>query len=921
MRTNAAETGPSRPPYATVPEELGDRIAQSFDDIAIVFEETQLTYGELDDLASRIAGVLRETGVEPGDAVGLCIERCPEAIASMLAVFKIGASFVPLDPEYPIDRIRYMIRDASIRVILAMDTESNPIAIKLAASAELDPRDTTHPRWIACNRNSLQGRIRIVKPHAPGADDLAYIMYTSGSTGMPKGVQIEHRALATYCRADREIYRLTSSDRTLQFSTLNFDIAIEEIFPPLLAGGTVVIRPQERSATHNELSWIIDRHRVTAIHIATAYWHEWVDLMMATQCSVPQTLRLVIATGEKVSVEHYRRWQSICKHPVLWCNAYGPTETTVTATVFIPDDRFVDTQMPIGKPLSGYEAYILDERYRPLGIGQTGQLFIGGPALARGYLNRPEKNAEAFLMVDLHDRGPTRLYRTGDLARWNSEGDIEYAGRIDHQMKIGSYRIEPGEIEAAIAKFPSVLESLVVAHERDGQKYLIAYVADGEKEIDLKALQGFLRESLPHYMVPSRFMRLSSLPKTMNGKIDRQALPALMESKSSISQDNSHADLAQRMRHLWKSVLDCDDIRPDDDFFALGGSSLLVTRVVAALVKDYRIELPVRDFFANPTLRSITAHVEHLLGKKTPMDGSSDSGTSLSRSALALPCVHAMMIPCRRERLFAVHYEPRDSRFNHAVLMCNSIAHEQTRAHRNLQQLALQLAHRGLHVLRFDYEGTGNSTGSSTLFHPEAFLDNVRTAAHYLRHATGLAGVSLLGIRMGAFLGVQAGIEGVRQLILWDPVIDGESFLRRLQAFHRETLTNQSRFARRIARTETPQLGGWQVNDQTISAIRSLKIDPSKLSEIHTTIVASRSYLQYEPGLHAGLQRDLPCRVVFTDDAIAWDLLDCTERAFSSPESYRAIADQLTQGLSVPGAPWIESSGFSSGCHVPQGVV
>ncbi len=423
-------------------------------DLAIVFEDSQLTFSQLDHLASRIAHGMREKGVKFGDTVGLCIERRPEAIASMLAAFKIGAVFVPLDPEYPAERIRYMISDAAIRVIVTYDLAENPIACALESSTDGQLSLHNAITWLDCACPSLNQYPQQISCQFAGPDDLAYIMYTSGSTGMPKGVQIEHRALATYCEADQEIYRLTSQDRTLQFSTLNFDIAIEEIFPPLLTGGVVVIRPQGRSASHNELSSIIDQYRVTAIHIATAYWHEWVDLMVATASSVPASLRLVIATGEKVSVEHYHRWLSICKHEVLWCNAYGPTETTVTATVFIPNEQFSDKHMPIGKPLKGYQAYILDDQYRPLGLGETGHLFIGGPILARGYLNQPEKTAAAFLTVDLPVQGSTRIYRTGDLARWLPSGDIEYAGRVDHQIKVGSYRIEPVRSKRPWPPFP-----------------------------------------------------------------------------------------------------------------------------------------------------------------------------------------------------------------------------------------------------------------------------------------------------------------------------------------------------------------------------------------------------------------------------------------------------------------------------------
>ncbi len=720
----------------TVIERFHRLVTESPNDLAVVFEDIQLTFSQLDRLASRIAHAMREKGVRFGDTVGLCIERRPEAIASMLAAFKIGAIFVPLDPEYPADRIRYMIGDAAIRVVVTYGLSENPIARALSSTADAQSTRDMTIAWLDCACPSLNEYPTHLSCQFAGPDDLAYIMYTSGSTGMPKGVQIEHRALATYCEADQEIYQLTSQDRTLQFSTLNFDIAIEEIFPPLLSGGVVVIRPQVRSASHNELSSIIDQYHVTAIHIATAYWHEWVDLMVATKSQVPSSLRLVIATGEKVSVEHYHRWLSICKHDVLWCNAYGPTETTVTATVFIPDKQFSDKHMPIGKPLKGYQAYILDEQCRPLGVGETGHLFIGGSILARGYLNQPEKTAAAFLTVDLPEQGLTRIYRTGDLARWLPSGDIEYAGRVDHQIKVGSYRIEPGEIEATLATFPGVLESIVVYETLNTQKVLIAYVAHDQQVFSVNALRLYLNGKLPSYMVPGRYVCLDSLPKTINGKIDRKRLPSPDMNVEATVDDFDASPIEQRMRAIWKEVLGCEQIAVEDDFFALGGSSLLVTRVVATIAKELGIELPVRDFFANPTLRAISHHIEHHLKHRLQESTKSQSRSLDGHLHDRMPNLIPTMIPCGQDAIFSVHYQPRQQRRHHAVLICNSLGHEQTRAYRNLQQLALQLARKGFDVLRFDYRGTGNSSGSSVMPQTSAFIEDVQVAAEHLRSST-----------------------------------------------------------------------------------------------------------------------------------------------------------------------------------------
>ena len=343
------------------------------DRLAVVHENRELTYADLHALTMRFASELRSRGIGKGSYVGLCMDRSPEAIAAMLGVLACGAAFVPLDPEYPVDRLAYMVSDASISVVIAQGNYRQLLETGLAQASETIEHDI---HWIQDTPAEPKSTFQ---PIDIAPDDMAYVMYTSGSTGKPKGVQIQHRALATYCFADIDIYEVVPDDRTLQFSTLNFDIAIEEIFPPLLTGSCIVVRPLGRSDRQNELSDIVNQHGVTAIHLATAYWHEWVDLMIAAGDKIPETIRLMIVTGEKVSVEHYRRWQSICDHEVLWCNAYGPTEATVSATVFIPDDSFDAPNMPIGKPMKRYDAFILNDKMQKSPMAKRGNCLLAAP--------------------------------------------------------------------------------------------------------------------------------------------------------------------------------------------------------------------------------------------------------------------------------------------------------------------------------------------------------------------------------------------------------------------------------------------------------------------------------------------------------------------------------------------------------------
>ena len=612
------------------------QLAKTPDNQAIVFEDRQYSYKELDRLSDQFKHAILTQGLKHShniNNVGICIDKSPEAIAAMLGILKAGAAFVPLDPAYPIDRISYMIDDAEIKTIIAQSNHQANL------TAQLDTQETI--TWIDCYQplpdNPVDTPIHNKEVEVQPSD-LAYIMYTSGSTGKPKGVQIEHEALATYCFADIDVYQVQESDRTLQFSTINFDIAIEEIFPPLLTGGCVVIRPPMRSDSLNELSTIINDHKVTAVHIATAYWHEWVDLMAASGDQIPASLRLMVVTGEKVSTKYYQRWKKLCHHKVLWCNAYGPTEATVSASVFIPDENFADDNMPIGKPLKRYTAMIVDDQYNDLPIGETGQLLIGGPALARGYLNRPELNAEVFVEVRKGEK-IERMYKTGDLARWLENGDIEFAGRIDHQIKLGSYRIEPGEIEVMINQHKQVLESLISYNEVNGKKTLIAYVARGDHNISANELSNFLRENLPAYMVPARYILIKNFPKTTNGKIDRKALPD--PSQSEVPRISGFVaprnELEQKLSIMWQEVLQLHEVGIHDDFFAMGGSSLLAVGVVSRLVSDLNLELPVRDFFANPTIASQAKHIAQMLNLEIEDSGEDDSQALRKRLPIVKP--------------------------------------------------------------------------------------------------------------------------------------------------------------------------------------------------------------------------------------------------------------------------------------------
>jgi amino acid adenylation domain-containing protein len=897
------KTVPSIDELGTFASYFETQVFKSPTSLAIEFEGSQWCYADVNRAANQIARFLLSHGFQREDRIGICMDRSATAIITMLGILKSGCAFVPLDPEFPKDRLAFIVEDASIQLIFCDSVYR----------ALYDTSSTSSLRFIDPLDNQLRSyECEDIDLHIPETS-LAYVMYTSGSTGKPKGVQIEHRSLTAYCLADIDIYHLKSDDRTLQFSTLNFDIAIEEIFPPLLVGSAVVVRPRERANVFNELSHLVESNSITALHIATAYWNEWVDLLVASGESVPASLRVVIATGEKISVEHYRRWKQRCSHEVLWCNAYGPTETTVTCTAFIPDSNWDAAQMPIGKPLLRYSAHILDDENRSLKAGETGQLFISGPALARGYLNRPDKNEAAFIHVLLEgDSEPTRLYRTGDLARWLPSGDIEFSGRVDHQMKIGSYRIEPGEIEAVLSQCEAVRECLVIGAERDGQKYLAAYVVLNQQNYSAFELGAFLRSRLPVYMVPSRYIILDFLPKTINGKIDRAALPA--PETGEIPRENDYCEaeteLERDLAKIWSSVLNIPNVGRDDDFFQLGGSSLLVTRVIAQMAGKLNSAIPVRDFFANPTIASLSRHLAVLDGKansETTQNNQSlidEQNHQAQKLRSKLPRIQPVSIPSLGETLATILYPAVDNPVgsgveykNHTVVFCNAYGHENTRAARNLQQLAIQLSQTGFNVIRFDYAGTGNSTGKAALASLNTWRSNIASIVDYARTAvdsssSSLGSVSLLGIRLGASLLATTPLKDIEHVILWDPVIDGDRYMEMLRSYHHYELSSLTRYLSH-RRGQPHQFLGYEYSATLQESLSSISLwNQTKIESRICSLISSHGNPEFEKKEFVpSAWEHRSC-----SDEIFWDKGDFTGRAFSSPQIAQSIQSILTRG-------------------------
>jgi amino acid adenylation domain-containing protein len=605
---------------------------------AVVHDGRPLGYRELNEQANQLAHHLRGFGVGPESRVAIRMERCVEMVVGLIGVLKAGAAYVPLDPQLPLDRLRFMLDDARPEVIL---TQSRLLADLPETAARAVCLDSP---W-----TGIGSAAHNPEPVAK-ADNLAAVIYTSGSTGRPKGVMLEHRALVNYVLAASEQYELAASDRVLQFASIGFDAHMEEIYPCLTRGGTVVLRTDGMLDSYAGFLRACGEWGVTVASLPTAFWHELTGAMEAEGLHTPPALRLVILGGETAIPERVAAWIKRVGVGVRLLNTYGPTETTVIATVHEAQDptfaQNVLLPVPIGRPLRNVRTYVLDGSRQPVSVGVPGELYIAGDGLARGYWNQPELTAERFLADPFAQQPGERMYRTGDRARWRSDGQLEFLGRTDRQIKIRGYRVEPEEIEAVLSEYPKLREAAVIASgDPAGTARLVAYVVPHQEPGPSPAeLRAFLGQRLPHYMIPAEIVTLRWLPKTVGGKVDRDALPAPDAAQSDMAAEYvaPRTPLEEKLASLWAGVLRVDRVGVLDNFFDLGGHSLLAVQLAAQVRHAFSAELPLAELFAAPTVAALARLIE----TRVPADGTTriepaDQTASLER----VPSVGQMRSP------------------------------------------------------------------------------------------------------------------------------------------------------------------------------------------------------------------------------------------------------------------------------------
>jgi amino acid adenylation domain-containing protein len=574
--------------------------------IAIADGARRISYADLNRRSNQVAHWLIEKGAGPERIVMLCMRRSPEMIIGLLGALKAGAAYAPLDPEMAAGRLNFVLRDSRIKFALTQEQ----LDIDLPAGVEKLCLDT---QWPELNRRGDEN------PEIPlDAGNAAYVIYTSGSTGEPKGVLIEHRSAVAYTETAAAAYEIGAGDRALQFASLAFDAAVEEIFPTLRAGAELALRGEGMLDSAEDFIRRTEEEGITIWNLPTAYWHLLVSEMEELELEIPGSLRLVIIGGEKALTERVREWRLKIGDRVKLVNTYGPTEATVVATSWtVGPEVEMWRETPIGRPVRGVNVYIMDRAGNIAAQKTPGELRLGGVGLARAYLNNAEMTGEKFTPDPYGAEPGARIYRTGDYGRFLAGGEIEFVGRADQQVKIRGFRVEPGEIESVIVKHPEVRETAVVARPMaNGELGLCAYVVPVQPDgLEPSNLREFLREIIPGYMIPASITMIASLPRTTSGKIAREALPdpdpgERREAGGYVAPRYTEEEI---LAGIWSELLGVAEVGVYDNFFALGGHSILATQLISRMRRAFQVEVALRSLFEAPTIAEMALVIEDLL--------------------------------------------------------------------------------------------------------------------------------------------------------------------------------------------------------------------------------------------------------------------------------------------------------------------
>jgi len=589
--------------YAHIQSLFEDQVALTPERIALTVEGADVTYQSLNDMSNRLVGYLSSQGVKPGDLVGVCCSRSVDMLVSLLAVLKCEAAYVPIDPEYPKARIAYVIDHSKPSVILTQ-----------SSLREVLPE--TSDANVIC-LDVIQDDLSDYLPNNPtvvgSTADLAYVIYTSGSTGNPKGVAISQKAFHNFLFGMKRDVGIDQNDRLLAVTSLSFDIAGLELFLPLLNGARVVLATKEQSMDVAQLVQLIDEQDVSFLQATPATWH----MLVNNEWKIDRPFK-GLCGGEPLPIGLAN---SLLESGVMLTNVYGPTETTVWSSLYHLEQP-LGNSVPIGKPIANTQCYVLDRKKRPVPVGVPGELYIGGHGLADGYLHSPDLTDERFVKSPFSSEQGDLIYQTGDLVRYLENGNLECLGRLDHQVKIRGFRIELGEIETVFNRFDAIKEGVIHPHEDgSGVKYLVAYYTVSEDSVNGADIRSYLKESLPDYMVPTAFVEMESMPLTPNGKVDRKALKPADTVVAGTEYVEPNTEVEKAIAEIWASVLKKDKVGIKDDFFEIGGHSLVATQIVSRVKEKYEVDFPLKVLFETTTIKGMADYIETVLWASNDSEG------------------------------------------------------------------------------------------------------------------------------------------------------------------------------------------------------------------------------------------------------------------------------------------------------------
>ena len=591
-------------PTTSIPHLFEARAAATPHAVAVLCDGTETTYAQLNTQANQLAHLLTNLGIGPESLVALCLDRGPEMITAVLAVWKAGAAYLPIDPQYPTDRIAFMLEDSSTSLLLGTEDLLDELPTTRVLTLALDQPTTTTTLTSQPTAN----------PNTPThPDQCAYVIYTSGSTGRPKGVAITHTGLTNYVTWAAGAYGMDAGGGAPLHSSLAFDLTVTSVMVPLVSGSAVVV---SRDGGAEGLAELVRRPGgFGLVKVVPGHMPLLGEMLSPAQAS--GATRCLIVGGEALAGSDVRAWLARAPESVV-VNEYGPTETVVGCCVFTArSGQVIPDSVPIGRPIANTRLYVLDERLLPVPPGVAGELYVAGTQLARGYVDRTALTAERFVACPFGTAGE-RMYRTGDRAKWATDGNLEFLGRTDEQVKVRGFRIEPGEVQAVVAAHPRVAQAAVIAREDSpGDKRLVAYIVpvtgeDGAGSGLAKAVREFVSERLPEHMVPSSVLELPALPLTVNGKLDRRALPAPDGARAAAGGGRAPSDEREKaLCAAFAEILDLTSVGVDDDFFELGGHSLLATRVTSRVRAVFGVEMPIRVLFEAPTVAQLAKQIQN----------------------------------------------------------------------------------------------------------------------------------------------------------------------------------------------------------------------------------------------------------------------------------------------------------------------